>query len=120
MKWVMCETNPRKEYYWKNVSLFTFKLYYILDNLVLCSDHEELQVFGNSVLNSLPNDKILDWSKFKTFADDIFNVAKMMISVCDRVENIEGKGEIARYQHFFPQCFQFFFILVLLKLGIMW
>ena len=32
----------------------------------------------------------------------------MLISVCDRVENIVGKGENAGYQHFllFPQCFQ--------------
>ena len=32
----------------------------------------------------------------------------MIISVCDRVENIVGKGEIARYEQFllFPQCFQ--------------
>ena len=31
-----------------------------------------------------------------------------MISVCDQVENIVGKGENAGYQHFllFPQCFQ--------------
>ena len=32
----------------------------------------------------------------------------MIISVCDRVENIVGKGENAGYQHFllFPQCFK--------------
>ena len=31
----------------------------------------------------------------------------MIISVCDRVENIVGKGENAGYQHFllFSQCF---------------
>ena len=31
----------------------------------------------------------------------------MIISVFDRVENIVGKGEIARYEQFllFPQCF---------------
>ena len=50
--------------------------------------------------NSLPNGKILHWSKFKTFADDKFKVAKMMIFVLDRVENIVGKGENAGYQHF--------------------
>ena len=27
-------------------------------------------------LNSLPNDKILDWSEFKVFADDKINVTK--------------------------------------------
>ena len=59
-------------------------------------------------INSLTNDKILDWSKFKAFADDKFDVAKMMISVLYRVENIVGKGENAGYQHFllFPQCFE--------------
>ena len=32
----------------------------------------------------------------------------MIISVCDRLENIVGKGENAGYQHFllFPQCFE--------------
>ena len=32
----------------------------------------------------------------------------MIISVCDRVENIVGKGESAGYQHFllFTQCFE--------------
>ena len=56
-------------------------------------------------VNSLPNGKILHWSKH---ADDKFKVAKIMIFVLDRVENIVGKGENAGYQHFllFPQCFQ--------------
>ena len=47
--------------------------------------------------NSLPNDKNLHWPKFKAFSDDNLNVAKMMISLYDRVENIVGKGEIADY-----------------------
>ena len=37
------------------------------------------------------NYKILDWSKFKAFADDKINVAEMMIFLSDRVENIVGK-----------------------------
>ena len=59
-------------------------------------------------VNSLPNNKILDWSKLKAFAVKNFNIAKTMISVCDRIENIVGKGENAGYQYFllFPQCFQ--------------
>ena len=59
-------------------------------------------------LNSLANDKILNRPKLKAFADDNLNVAKMMISLYDRVENIVGKGENAGYQHFllFLQCFQ--------------
>ena len=44
-------------------------------------------------LNSLPNVKILTWSKLRAFAEDKIKVAKMMIFVLDRVENIVGKGE---------------------------
>ena len=57
---------------------------------------------------SLPNNKILDLTKLKAFADDKMNVAQVMISVFDRVENTEGKGKIVGYQHFLlsPQCFQ--------------
>ena len=36
-------------------------------------------------VNSLPNDKIVDVTKLKAFADDKLNVAKMMISLSDRV-----------------------------------
>ena len=43
-------------------------------------------------INSLPNDKILDLSKFKALADDKFNVANMMISLFDSVENLVCKG----------------------------
>ena len=51
-------------------------------------------------MNPLPDDKILDWSKFKAFADDRLNVTKMIISVFDKVENIVGKGEIACTSNF--------------------
>ena len=43
--------------------------------------------------NFLPNDKILDWTKLKAFAEDKLDITKIMNSVCDRVENIEGKKE---------------------------
>ena len=36
----------------------------------------------------------------EAFADDKLNVAKIMISLNDRAENILGKGENADYQHF--------------------
>ena len=45
-------------------------------------------------LNSIPKDKILDWSKLKAFADDEIKVLEMMIFVLDRVENILGKGKM--------------------------
>ena len=59
-------------------------------------------------VNSLPNNKNNNWSKLKAFADDKINVAEMMVSLSDKIENIVGKGESAGYQHFllFPQCFQ--------------
>ena len=54
-------------------------------------------------LNSLPNFE----SELKAFADDKLNVAEMMISFSDRVENNVGKGENVGYQNvpLFPQCF---------------
>ena len=74
------------------------------------------------LFNSLPNDKILDETKLKAFADDRMNEAQMMISVFDRVENIVGKGENAGYQHFLlsPQCFQKDPFLWSLKAGVVW
>ena len=57
--------------------------------------------------NPLPNDKILDWSNLKAFVDDKLNIARMTISLLDRVQNNVVKGENAGYQHFllFLQCF---------------
>ena len=61
-----------------------------------------------SILNPLPEDKILDWSKLKQSADDNseFDVNSRKFS--KPVENTVGKGEIACYEQFllFPQCFQ--------------
>ena len=53
-------------------------------------------------MNSLLNDKIFDFIKLKAFADNKINVAQMMISVFDRIENNVGKGESAGYHHFLP------------------
>ena len=39
-------------------------------------------------------------SKLKALADDKLNIAKMTISLCDRVENV-GKEENAGHQIFF-------------------
>ena len=52
--------------------------------------------------------QILDSSKLKEFADDTFKFDKNGRKLSKRVENTEGKGEIARYEQFllFPQCFQ--------------
>ena len=61
-----------------------------------------------ATFNSLPDDKVLDWSNLKAFADDKINETEKLKFVMGRIENIVGKGENAGYQHFlfFPQCFQ--------------
>ena len=73
-------------------------------------------------MGSLPNDKILDMTKLKAFANNKLNVAIMMISLFNRVENTVGKGKNAGYQHFllFQQCFQKPSSLGSLKVGIVW
>ena len=46
-------------------------------------------------------------TKLKTYANDKLNVARMRISLLDRVENTGAKGENAVYQHILLclQCF---------------
>ena len=58
--------------------------------------------------NPLPDDKILDSSKLKEFADENFNFDENCSKFFKRVENIVEKGEIARFEQLllFPQCFQ--------------
>ena len=45
------------------------------------------------MFNSLPNDKLLDWSKFKEFSDDKINVNRKLKFGMGRIENIVGKKE---------------------------
>ena len=63
---------------------------------------------GFNLLKSLPDDKVLDSSRLKEFADDNFKFDENGRKLSKRVENTVGKGEIARYKQFliFPQCFQ--------------
>ena len=53
----------------------------------------QLYCFTHSTIsfNLLPNDKMLDLSKLKEFADDKLNVAKMMTYEFERAENIVEK-----------------------------
>ena len=59
---------------------------------------------------SLPNNKILDLSKLKAYADDkiLVNVIEKLKPDFRRVESIVGKRENVGYQHFllFLLCFQ--------------
>ena len=60
------------------------------------------------MFHPLPNNKILDSSKLKEFADDNFKFDENGSKLSKLVENSVGKGEIAHYEQFlvFPQCFQ--------------
>ena len=58
--------------------------------------------------NPFLNNKILDSSKLKEFADDNFKFDENGTKFSEWLENTVGKGEIARYEQFllFPHCFQ--------------
>ena len=47
------------------------------------------------IINSLPNDKLVEWSKLKALADDKMNLTEILKLALRRVENIVGKGENA-------------------------
>ena len=74
------------------------------------------------LLDPLPNNKILDWSKLKAFAYGKVNVTEKQKFFSGWLENTVGKGENAGYQHFliFPQCFQKTSFSASLKVGIVW
>ena len=65
---------------------------------------------------------IFGQDQIQSIADDKLNVARMTISLFDRVENTVGKGENAGYQHFllFLQCFPNPPSLGSSKVGIVW
>ena len=50
--------------------------------------------------NSLPNNKFLDSSKLKAFADDKISVTHKLKFVFARLEEVVEKGENAVNQHF--------------------
>ena len=52
------------------------------------------------IVNPFPKWQILDSSKLKEFADDTFKFDENGRKLAKRVENTEGKGEIARYEQF--------------------
>ena len=91
-----------------------------------CSTTKWCFTLLSTLFNSLPKDKILDWSELKAFADEKINVTekkkKKIKFVLGWVENIVVKGENAGYQHFllFPQCFQKTSCTGSLKDGIVW
>ena len=60
------------------------------------------------ILKSSPNDKILDMSTFKVFADNKISVIIKLECVLEWVENTVEEGVNAGFQYFllFQQCFQ--------------
>ena len=56
----------------------------------------------------MTNFRLFQTDKLKEFADDDFKLNKNGRKLSQQVENIVGKGEIARYERFllFPKCFQ--------------
>ena len=68
----------------------------------ICREHNKF----DSNIDFLGKDRlrILVLTKMKAFADNKLNIAKMMISVCERVEKIVGRGENKGFL-LFPQCF---------------
>ena len=81
-----------------------------------------LKIVTSNFVNSLPNNKILNWSKLKAFVDDKIRVNEKLKFGLGRVENIVGIGDSAGYQHFllFPQWFRKAAFSRLLKVGIVW
>ena len=53
-------------------------------------------------INSLPNDKFVDWSKLKAFADDKINVSEKLKFVVGWVEKHCGKRRKCWLPAFYP------------------
>ena len=65
-----------------------------LEESKICSLGKGYNVaFGGKEFTFSQTTSILNSIKFKAFADDKLNVAKVMISLCDGIENIVGKAE---------------------------
>ena len=113
-----------KRKYWETGSqyflFFTHNVIKILDGIQLRDWIEKRLKPG--WFNSLPNDKILDLSKFKAFADGKIILTQKLKFVLGKAEKNMGKWENAGYQHFllFPQCFQKLSFPEVLKVGITW
>ena len=75
--------------------------------------YERTQTPVSQGINSLPNNKISDWSKLKAIADNKIEVVKMMTFFLDRVESTVGKGENS-------ECFHRAFYPGSSKVGIVW
>ena len=89
---------------------FNFSSTFILStaNAFNLTQSKTLSCGKELMVNSLPDDKILDWSKLKEFADNNFKFHENGRNFFKWVENNAVKGEIVHNKQFllFPQCFQ--------------
>ena len=71
-----------------------------MTNAILAAVMAEMSYSSQNVslINSLPDDKIVDSSKLKEFADDNFKFDENGRKFSKRIENAAGKGEIACYK----------------------
>ena len=88
---------------------FTLSVFYLFEELyaifikvkiVVCKPFQFGRVWNLSFGKGLTSNKILDWSKLKTLADDKLNKAHIMMYESDRVVNIVKNGENAGHQLF--------------------
>ena len=68
----------------KQISIFQPHLFCCLQILLIL---DQSKILSFSRVNPLPNEKNLDVTKLKAFADDKSKVARMMIFLLDREEN---------------------------------
>ena len=68
-------------------------IYFVLYYSFIFENHIFKKRVLLQLINRFRNDKILDPTKLKAFADDNITVAEKMISLYDWLENIVGKGE---------------------------
>ena len=94
----------RRDYFGEH--LHVFRCTFFMTNFIRICFH--LSPCFKLTINSLPNDKILDLTKFQAFADRKIILIEKLKFMWERVENIVGKGKNTGYQHFllFPLCFQ--------------
>ena len=69
-----------------------YRLENIVENRIFFfSNNDFKDFFWSGLFYSIPNNKIMDWSKLKAFADNNLNVNEKLKIVLGRVENIVGK-----------------------------
>ena len=83
----LCLTTPNKRGFWKHCGKPAFSPF--LTMFCICFTFPSAKAFNlDNSKNLSPNNKILDWYRWKEFADNKLNVAEMMVLMFNRVENI--------------------------------